>query len=102
MRRNRGILSVNNSELGDYEKVAGVYYPMAIDSWSGDNSNARSRIVVEKVAANVDAPASLFAQPNDGAKPAAAAPGDVPKPTDKPATDNKADKPATPPSPSKE
>lgn len=102
MRRNRGILSVSNSELGDYEKVAGVYYPMAIDSWSGDNSNSRSRIVIEKASANGEAPASLFMQPNDSAKPAAAAPGDVPKPTDKPATGTKSDKPATPPSPGKE
>ena len=72
MRRQRGILSVNNSELGDYEKVDGVYFPMAIDSWSGDNSNQRSRLVVEKVTANVDAPTSLFALPGDPAKPAAA------------------------------
>ena len=101
-RRVRGTLSVNSSEMGDYEKVAGVYFPMAIDSWGGDNSNARSRLVVEKATANVDAPASLFVQPNDGAKPAAAATGDVPKPTDKPATDTKSDQPATPPSPGKE
>ena len=74
MRRQRGILSVNNSELGDYEKVDGVYFPMAIDAWSGDNSNSRSRLVVEKVTANVDAPASLFALPGDPAKPAVATP----------------------------
>ena len=74
MRRQRGILSVNNSELGDYEKVDGVYFPMAIDAWSGDNSNSRSRLVVEKVTANVDAPASLFVLPGDPAKPAAATP----------------------------
>ena len=67
MRRQRGILSVNNNELGDYEKVDGVYFPMAVDAWSGDNSNQRSRLVVEKVTANVDAPASLFALPGDPA-----------------------------------
>ena len=102
MRRYRGIMSVSNNELGDYEKVAGVYYPMAIDSWNGDNSNQRSRLVIEKVTANVDAPASLFALPGDPAKPAAAATGDVPKPADKPAADAKSDAPATPPSSSKE
>ena len=102
MRRYRGIMSVSNNELGDYEKVAGVYYPMAIDSWNGDNSNQRSRLVIEKVTANVDAPASLFALPGDPAKPAAAATGDVPKPADKPAADAKSDEPATPPSSSKE
>ena len=91
-----------SSEMGDYEKVAGVYYPMAVDSWSGSNSNQRSRIVIEKASANVDVPASLFAQPGDAAKPAAAAAGDVPKPSDKPPAEKKADEPATPPSPSKE
>lgn len=72
-RRIRGTLSVNSSEMGDYEKVAGVYFPMAVDSWSGDNSNQRSRLVVEKATANVDAPASLFMQPGEPTKPAAAA-----------------------------
>ena len=71
-RRMRGALQVSSSEMGDYEKVAGVYYPMAIDSWSGDNSNQRSRIVIEKATANVDVPAGLFAQPADAPKPAAA------------------------------
>lgn len=71
-RRVRGTLQVNSSEMGDYEKVAGVYYPMSIDSWSGDNSNQRARIVIEKASANVDPPASLFAQPGDAATPAAA------------------------------
>ena len=101
-RRLRGTLSVNSSEMGDYEKVAGVYFPMAIDSWSGDNSNQRSRLVIEKAVANVDLPAGLFTQPADAAKPAAAATGDVPKPADKPAADAKSDAPATPPSSSKE
>lgn len=71
-RRVRGALQVNSSEMGDYEKVAGVYYPMAIDSWSGDNSNQRSRVVIEKAVANVDVPASLFAEPG-GAQSAAPA-----------------------------
>ena len=101
-RRLRGTLSVSDTELGDYEKVGGVYYPMAVDQWTDGYPNQRSRLVIEKATANVDAPASLFAQPNDAAKPAAAGPGDVPKPTDKPATDNKSDEPATPPAPSKE
>lgn len=101
-RRLRGTLQVTDYELGDYEKVAGVYYPMAIDQWGDGNPNQRSRLVIEKAAANIDVPASLFTEPADSAKPAAAAPGDVPKPTDKPETDSKSDKPATPPKPSKE
>lgn len=80
-RRVRGTLSVNSSEMGDYEKVAGVYYPMAIDSWSGDNSNQRARVLIEKASANGEVPASLFAEPGKPASSAA---------------------PATPASPSKE
>jgi hypothetical protein len=101
-RRLRGTLQVTDYELGDYEKVAGVYFPMAIDQWGDGNPNQRQRLVIEKATANVDLPASLFAQPGDAPKPAAAATGDVPKPADKPKADDKADKPATPPSPSKE
>lgn len=71
-RRVRGTLQVNSTEMGDYEKVAGIYYPMAIDSWSGDNSNQRARIVIEKATANVELAPSLFAQPGDAATPAAA------------------------------
>ncbi len=101
-RRLRGTLAVTDTELGDYEKVAGVYYPMAVDQWADGYPNQRSRLVIEKATANVDAPASLFVQPNDAAKPSAAAPGDVPKPFDKPATNSNSDEPAAPPSPSKE
>lgn len=68
-RRIRGALQVTDYELGDYEKVAGVYYPMSIDSWTDGQPNQRQRIVIETATANVDAPASLFAQPTDGAKP---------------------------------
>lgn len=71
-RRVRGTLQVSSTEMGDYEKVDGVYYPMAIDSWSGDNSNQRSRIAIEKATANVEVPAGLFAQPGDAPKPAPA------------------------------
>ena len=96
-RRIRGALQVTDYEMGDYEKVAGVYFPMSIDSWTDGQPNQRQRIVIETATANVDAPASLFAQPADGAKPAAAAPGDVPIPTPAGSNDKKADEPATPP-----
>ena len=105
-RRIRGTLQVTDYELGDYEKVDGVYYPMSIDSWTDGQPNQRQRIVIETAKANVEAPASLFAQPADGAKPSAAIPGDVPKPTPARSNDKMADEPTptTPPSasPSKE
>ena len=95
-RRVRGTLQVTDYELGDYEKVAGVYYPMSIDSWTDGQPNQRQRIVIETATANVDAPASLFAQPADGAKPSAAMPSDA---SERPPTDTRkapAD-PVTPP-----
>ena len=76
-RRVRGALQVNDYEMGDYEKVAGVYFPMSIDSWTDGQPNQRQRIVIETATANVDAPASLFAQPADAAKPTPQA--DAPK-----------------------
>ena len=82
--------------MGDYEKVAGVYFPMSIDSWTDGQPNQRQRIVIETATANVEAPASLFAQPADGAKPSAAMPSDA---SERPPTDTKkapAD-PVTPP-----
>ena len=95
-RRVRGALQVMDYELGDYEKVAGVYYPMSIDSWTDGQPNQRQRIVIETATANVDAPASLFAQPADGAKPSSAMPSDA---SERPPTDTRkapAD-PVTPP-----
>ncbi|MBA3897284.1 MAG: hypothetical protein H0X36_09185 [Sphingomonadaceae bacterium] len=70
-RRIRGAQVVTESELGDYEKVAGVYYPMSIESWSQGQSGQRARTIIATATANIDAAASLFAQP---AAPAARAP----------------------------
>ena len=95
-RRVRGALQVMDYEMGDFEKIAGVYFPMSIDSWTDGQPNQRQRIVIETATANVDAPASLFAQPADGAKPSAAMPSDA---SERPPTDTKkapAD-PVTPP-----
>ena len=33
-RRIRGAQQTTETELGDYEKVAGVYFPMSVESWS--------------------------------------------------------------------
>lgn len=62
-RRVRGALQVSEVELGDYEKVAGVYFPMSLEMWSPDSPGQRQRITIEKAAANVDAPPALFAEP---------------------------------------
>ena len=82
-RRLRGALQVTEYELGDYEKVGGVYFPMSVDSWPQGQSNQRQRVIIASAEANVPAPASLFAQPADKPAPAAAQPGDVPPPQTK-------------------
>lgn len=61
-RRVRGAVQVNETELGDYEPVAGVMFPMATES-GPQGSSQRQRTIIAKASANPDAPASLFARP---------------------------------------
>jgi hypothetical protein len=61
-RRIRGAVQVNESELGDYEAVGGVMFPMSIET-GPQGSSQRQRIIVAKASANPPAPATLFAQP---------------------------------------
>lgn len=62
-RRIRGSQQVTETELGDYERVAGVYFPMSIESWQDGQSNQRQRITVAKAEANVPVTPAMFAQP---------------------------------------
>ena len=62
-RRIRGSQQTTDYELGDYEKVAGVYFPMSIDSWQDGQQNQRQRISIAKATANVPVTSTLFAQP---------------------------------------
>ncbi|GAA0650429.1 hypothetical protein GCM10009424_29150 [Sphingomonas ursincola] len=71
-RRIRGAQQVFEYEFGDYEKVAGVYFPMSVESWAAGQGNNRQRTIIASRTANVPAPASLFALP---ASPAAAPKG---------------------------
>lgn len=61
-RRIRGAVQVTETEMGDYEPVGGVMFPMAIES-GPQGSSQRQRVIVAKASANPDAPATLFAQP---------------------------------------
>ncbi|WP_152417401.1 hypothetical protein [Sandarakinorhabdus sp. AAP62] len=63
-RRIRGAVQVSESELGDYEAVGGVMFPMSIES-GPQGSSQRQRIIVARGTANADAPATLFAQPTN-------------------------------------
>ncbi|MGZ8363515.1 MAG: hypothetical protein ACXW3D_06485 [Caulobacteraceae bacterium] len=71
-RRIRGAEQITETELGDYEKVAGVYFPMSLSSGPrGSNSSQRQNIVVEKAEANTAAAPGYFAMPAAPAAPAA-------------------------------
>ena len=63
-RRIRGAEQVTETELGDYEKVAGIYFPMSLTSGPrGSSVNQRQNIVVEKAEANTAAAPGYFAMP---------------------------------------
>lgn len=68
-RRIRGAQQTTESEMGDYEKVAGVYFPMSIDNWSQGQSNRRQRIIIETAAANPAVNPAMFALPGGPAQP---------------------------------
>jgi len=58
----RGAESQNVSDFGDYEKVAGVWFPFEISS-GPKGSTARTLITFDSVVVNGAVPASLFAFP---------------------------------------
>jgi hypothetical protein len=70
-RRIRGAEQVTESDIGDYEKVAGVYFPMAITSGpQGGGPNQQQTITVDTAEANVSVEPNYFNMP---ATPAASA-----------------------------
>jgi hypothetical protein len=103
-RKIRGAEQTTENELGDYEKVAGVYFPMSVESWSEGQSNQRTRTLIATGAANTDLPDSVFAEPRGPATPAKQMPGPPPdqgKPKGKPSGDKPTDQTTPPSSPSK-
>ena len=82
-RRIRGAQQTTEIELGDYEKVAGVYFPMSVESWSQGQSNQRQRILIASGSANAPVSAAFFAEPKAGAAPAGPA-GEGPDASNKP------------------
>ncbi len=77
-RRLRGAPVVTEVELGDYERVGGVYFPMSIESWQQGNPNQRQRVNIASAVANPDVTAAFFADP--GTASAAARPSSSPQP----------------------
>jgi hypothetical protein len=63
-RKIRGAPQTSETELGDYEKVGGVYFPMSVESWSQGQSNQRQRVIIQSARANPPVTPALFAEPN--------------------------------------
>ena len=99
-RKIRGAPQTTETELGDYEKVGGVYFPMSVESWPQGQSNQRQRVLIETAQANTAATPALFAQPVGRATAQIAGIG--PDASNKPQQVPPANKPpATPEDPSK-
>lgn len=71
-RKVRGAEQIFEYELGDYEKVGGVYFPMSVASGPKGASD-RTQVSIETATANVDVKSDYFAQPASPAAPATAA-----------------------------
>ena len=71
-RRIRGALQTGESELGDYEKVGGVYFPMSVESWAQGQPNQRSKIQIATATPNPPVSADFFAEPRGAGTPAKA------------------------------
>lgn len=66
----RGAESETETDLGDYEKVNGVYFPTAIQTGAkGAQADQKASISLDKIEVNVPAPAELFAFPEAKSKP---------------------------------
>ena len=79
-RKIRGAPQTTEIELGDYEKVAGVYFPMSVESWQQGQSNQRQRVIIASAAANPNVGAAFFAEPGS---PAARPGGEPPDASEK-------------------
>ncbi len=97
-RQIRGAASISEYEYGDYEKVGGVYYPMAIDSWQPSSPGQRSRVLIATASANAPVAPSLFAEPGAGRS---AVPQAAPDASNKPPETPPGTRPDAPVSPAK-
>lgn len=71
-RRIRGATHTSDSELGDYEKVAGIYFPMSIESWTEGQDKQRQRTMIASGQANFEIASDYFAEPGGMTNPAKA------------------------------
>ncbi|HEX3677099.1 MAG TPA: hypothetical protein VHU79_06895 [Sphingomicrobium sp.] len=68
----RGATHTTETELGDYEKVAGIYFPMSVESWTEGQDSQRQRTIIATGEANAPVPSDYFAEPGGVATPAKA------------------------------
>jgi hypothetical protein len=102
-RKVRGAEQTSETELGDYEKVAGVYFPMSVDSWPQGQESQRQRTIIAAGEANPQVAGDYFNEPGGPAapaKPSGAPPDASNKPQGKAAAKSKpgTPEPSTPPS----
>lgn len=99
-RRIRGAQQTTETELGDYEKIAGVYFPMSVESWQQGQPNQRQKVIIVSGTANHPLDTSLFAEPHGAAALAKAGgePRDASNKQQPPAEKSPAKKPPTTPS----
>ncbi|HEX3423757.1 MAG TPA: hypothetical protein VHS33_10205 [Sphingomicrobium sp.] len=69
-RRLRGATHTTETELGDYEKVSGIYFPMSVESWTEGQDSQRQRTIIATGEANTQVPGDYFAEPGGSATPA--------------------------------
>jgi hypothetical protein len=104
-RRIRGVQQTTETELGDYEKIAGVYFPMSVESWPQGQLSQRTRTIIASGSANTAVSAGFFDEPRGIATPAKAMgePPDASNAKAQPAKMPAATKepPASPPKPPK-
>jgi hypothetical protein len=100
-RRIRGAQQTTEAELGDYEKVAGFYFPMSVEQWPQGQDSNRSRTIIASGAANTPVAAEYFAEPASAATPAKATNANPPDASNKSPGKTPAKKPATTATPSK-
>lgn len=97
-RKVRGAEQTSETELGDYEKVAGVYFPMSVDTWPQGQESQRQRTIIATGEANPQVAADYFAEPGGAPTPAKATAASPPDASNKPHGKNAAkSKPATKP-----
>ena len=73
-RRIRGAQQTTENELGDYEKIGGVYFPMSLESWPLGQNSQRQRTEIASGTANPPVDAAFFAEPGGPATLAKASP----------------------------